>query len=98
MGDPADALRLGADRAETVAFAFDAERGALGPWILTVARNRAIDPNTVPSPLAPLYYVSSRNLVNPAITNWFDNPTDNHGAHWLCRAPSSGAAEGAAAS
>jgi oligopeptide transport system substrate-binding protein len=49
------------------------------------------------APLAPLFYVSSRNLVNPAITNWVDNLTDNHGAHWLCRRPSSDSAVAAAA-
>jgi ABC-type oligopeptide transport system substrate-binding subunit len=50
------------------------------------------------APLAPLYYVSSRNLVDPQIANWINNPGDNHGAHWLCRAPPSGATVGAAAS
>jgi oligopeptide transport system substrate-binding protein len=49
------------------------------------------------APIAPLFYVSSRNLVNPAITNWFDNPTDQHPAHLLCRRPSSVGAVGAAA-
>ena len=50
------------------------------------------------APLAPLYFVSSRNLVDPAITNWVDNPTDNHPVHRLCRAPPSSASVGAAAS
>jgi oligopeptide transport system substrate-binding protein len=49
------------------------------------------------APIAPLFYVSSRNLVNPAITNWFDNPGDLHPAHWLCRRPSAAGAVGAAA-
>jgi oligopeptide transport system substrate-binding protein len=38
-------------------------------------------------PNAPLYFVSSRNLVSPAITGWTDNPIDAHGVRWLCRAP-----------
>jgi oligopeptide transport system substrate-binding protein len=48
------------------------------------------------APLAPLFYVSSRNLVDPQITNWVNNPTDNHGAHWLCRQPYSDHTVGAA--
>jgi oligopeptide transport system substrate-binding protein len=39
------------------------------------------------APLAPIYFISSRNLVNPAVTGWADNPNDNHPAHWLCRLP-----------
>jgi oligopeptide transport system substrate-binding protein len=49
------------------------------------------------APLAPLFYVSSRNLVDPQITNWINNPGDNHGAHWLCRRPSGDRTVGAAA-
>jgi oligopeptide transport system substrate-binding protein len=49
------------------------------------------------APLAPLYYVSSRNLVDPQITNWINNPGDNHGAHWLCRRSIQSHSVGAAA-
>ncbi|HLY80057.1 MAG TPA: peptide ABC transporter substrate-binding protein [Caulobacteraceae bacterium] len=38
-------------------------------------------------PIAPIYFPASHNLVNPDVTGWMDNPGDNHGAHWLCRAP-----------
>jgi oligopeptide transport system substrate-binding protein len=49
------------------------------------------------APLAPLYFISSRNLVDPQVTRWADNPIDNHGAHWLCRRPSQAQPLGAAA-
>ena len=39
------------------------------------------------APIAPIYFPSSRNLVNPLITGWINNPLDAHGAHWLCRGP-----------
>ena len=48
-------------------------------------------------PNAPIYFVSSRNLVSPAILGWTDNPIDSHGVRWLCRAPPSGAAVAGAA-
>jgi oligopeptide transport system substrate-binding protein len=49
-------------------------------------------------PNAPLYFVSSRNLVNPGIIGWTDNPVDAHGVRWLCRAPLPGASIAATAS
>ena len=39
------------------------------------------------APIAPLYVGSSRNLVSPTLTGWFDNPMDFHPADKLCRAP-----------
>lgn len=36
------------------------------------------------SALIPLYYQSSRNLVNPRITGFVDNPNDYHRARYLC--------------
>ena len=47
-------------------------------------------------PNAPIYFISSRNLVSPAITGWIDNPIDTHGAQWLCRAPGGEGAAGVA--
>jgi oligopeptide transport system substrate-binding protein len=38
-------------------------------------------------PLAPVYFIASRNLVNPAITGWVDNIADQHGTEFLCRPP-----------
>jgi ABC-type oligopeptide transport system substrate-binding subunit len=51
------------------------------------------------APFAPLYYVSSRNLVNPRITGWINNPIDTHASQWLCQLPGrAGAMGGATAS
>ncbi|HEY2709426.1 MAG TPA: peptide ABC transporter substrate-binding protein [Caulobacteraceae bacterium] len=47
------------------------------------------------APLAPIYFPASRNLVNPQITGWLNNPGDAHGVHYLCRGPSAPASEGA---
>jgi hypothetical protein len=47
------------------------------------------------APIAPIYYASSRGLVNPRITGWIDNPTDTHPISRLCEAPSPGASGGA---
>jgi len=48
------------------------------------------------APVTPLFFISSRNLVSPQITGWFDNRVDTHGGQWLCRLPRS-APGGAAA-
>lgn len=34
--------------------------------------------------MAPLYFYTNRNLVNPRITGWVDNPNDYHRARYLC--------------
>jgi len=39
------------------------------------------------APVAPLYFIASHELVNPAITGWVDNPIDTHQVRWLCRNP-----------
>jgi oligopeptide transport system substrate-binding protein len=49
------------------------------------------------APVAPLYFISSRNLVNPQVTAWENNPIDTHPARLLCRLPQ-GREVGAAAS
>ena len=41
------------------------------------------------APIAPLYVGSSRNLVSPTLTGWFNNSMDFHPADKLCRAPAS---------
>jgi oligopeptide transport system substrate-binding protein len=33
---------------------------------------------------APIYFVVNRNLVNPKITGWVDNPQNFHRVRWLC--------------
>jgi oligopeptide transport system substrate-binding protein len=40
------------------------------------------------APFAPVYFISSRNLVDPKISGWIDNPIDTHPISRLCRAPS----------
>lgn len=51
------------------------------------------------APFAPVYYIASRNLVNPHITGWINNPIDTHGSQWLCQLPGRpAAAAGAIAS
>jgi len=43
---------------------FDAERGALGPWVLTVARNRAIDYlRSMNGPMSANFIISSSFFV-----------------------------------
>ncbi|MFI4933308.1 MAG: peptide ABC transporter substrate-binding protein [Caulobacterales bacterium] len=49
-------------------------------------------------PNAPLFYISSRNLVDPKIVGWVDNPIDTHQIRWLCHAPLPTAPVAAAAS
>ena len=53
--------------------AFDAEKGALGPWVLTVARNRAIDYiRSVDGRMAQNTFELEK-LEQPAIFKGFDN-------------------------
>jgi oligopeptide transport system substrate-binding protein len=42
------------------------------------------------APVAPLYFIASRNLVSPVIDGWIDNPNDAHPARQLCRLPQRG--------
>lgn len=35
-------------------------------------------------PIAPILYLAMRNLVNPDITGWVDNPVDIHKLKYLC--------------
>jgi len=42
------------------------------------------------APVAPIYYSSSRALVNPKITGWIGNPLDTHPVNRLCQATLSG--------
>ena len=37
-------------------------------------------------PVAPIYVASARNLVNPDVTGWQENPGDWHLKRYLCRA------------
>jgi oligopeptide transport system substrate-binding protein len=39
------------------------------------------------APFAPIFFISSRNLVSPKVTGWLDNTSDNHPVDMLCRAP-----------
>jgi oligopeptide transport system substrate-binding protein len=36
------------------------------------------------APIAPIYTLSSKSLVNPNVTGWVDNPVDTHKARFLC--------------
>jgi oligopeptide transport system substrate-binding protein len=77
----------------------DAALASADPAAYNAHMRRAEQILLADAPLAPLYFISSRNLVHPDITNWVDNPTDNHGVHWLCRRPTPPTANlGAAAS
>ena len=38
------------------------------------------------SPVTPMWYQVSKNLVDPTLTGWGDNAKDNHRSRWLCRA------------
>ena len=49
-------------------------------------------------PFAPVFYVASRNLVNPRVIGWVNNPSDTHQSQWLCQLPGRPAGGGAAAS
>jgi oligopeptide transport system substrate-binding protein len=72
--------------------AYDAElkaaENAINPADSDMHARKAEQILLTDAPLAPIYFPASRNLVNPAITGWINNPLDTHGAHWLCRGPS----------
>lgn len=46
--------------------------------------------------LIPLFFSVNRNLVNPRITGWVDNPPNLHRARWLCVRPPSSTTNAAA--
>lgn len=83
--------------------AFDAELDAASnapdPQVRAAHMRKAEAMLLADMPFAPIYYVASRNLVNPSITGWINNPIDNHGSQWLCQLPGrAAAANGASAS
>jgi oligopeptide transport system substrate-binding protein len=82
--------------------AYDAELDAASEAVDPAARathmRKAESILLTDMPFAPIYYVSSRNLVNPQITGWINNPFDSHRSLWLCRLPGAPATVGAAAS
>lgn len=49
-------------------------------------------------PFAPIYFISSRNLVTPRLTGWMNNPTDTHPSQWLCKLPARTVSMGATSS
>jgi len=48
--------------------------------LILKAEKIAIDDNAV----APVYFYTSRNLVNPRVTGWVNNATDTHPGRYLC--------------
>ena len=82
--------------------AYDAELDAAGSSIDPAQRSahmrKAEAILLADMPFAPLYFISSRNLVNPRLTGWVNNPIDTHGSQWLCQLPGRPGAEGASAS
>jgi oligopeptide transport system substrate-binding protein len=78
--------------------ALDAAVAAVDPAVKAAHMRQAEGILLADAPLAPLFFVSSRNLVNPVITGWIDNPADGHRAHWLCRRPDAAPVVAAAAS
>jgi oligopeptide transport system substrate-binding protein len=71
---------------------------AVDPAVRTQHMQRAEAILLADAPLAPLYFVASRNLVNPQVVGWINNPIDTHVARSLCRTPAPAAAAGGAAS
>jgi len=82
--------------------AFDAELDAASNAVDPAARaehmRRAETILLADAPFAPVFYIASRNLVNPRLTGWVNNLTDTHGSQWLCQLPGRPAAEGASTS
>jgi oligopeptide transport system substrate-binding protein len=76
----------------------DAAENSPDPAVRTAHMRRAEAILMADMPFAPLYFISSRNLVNPSLTGWVNNPIDTHQSQWLCRLPGRPAAVGASAS
>ena len=76
----------------------DAAMNAVDPAQRTAHMRKAEAILVADMPFAPLYFISSRNLVNPQLTGWVNNPSDAHGSQWLCRLPGRPTTEGASAS
>jgi oligopeptide transport system substrate-binding protein len=76
----------------------DAAESAVDPAVRAANMRKAEAKLLADMPFAPLYFIASRNLVNPQLTGWVNNPIDTHQSQWLCRLPDRPAAEGASAS
>lgn len=76
----------------------DAAVAATDPAVKAAHMRRAETILLADAPVAPIYFISSRNLVAPTVTGWVDNPGDEHRTHWLCRRPGDTGAVAAAAS
>lgn len=74
----------------------DAASEAVDPTERAAHMRRAESIMLADMPVAPVYYVSSRNLVSPQITGWINNPFDTHRSLWLCRLPGGSPGGGAA--
>jgi oligopeptide transport system substrate-binding protein len=76
--------------------AYDAELDAAmsspDPTVRTAHMQKAEAMLLADMPFAPLYYASSRDLVDPHITRWIDNLADSHPISRLCRLPITGGA------
>ncbi|MDJ0922630.1 MAG: peptide ABC transporter substrate-binding protein [Henriciella sp.] len=38
------------------------------------------------APITPMWFLVTKNMVDPAITGWAENAEDNHRSRWMCRA------------
>ena len=38
------------------------------------------------TPITPMWFEVTKNLVDPSLTGWAENAEDNHRSRWLCRA------------
>ena len=54
--------------------------------LILKAEKIAVDENAI----APVYFYTSRNLVNPRVTGWSDNATDTHPGRYLCTTQANG--------
>ena len=46
------------------------------------------------APITPMWFLVTKNMVDPTITGWAENAEDNHRSRWMCRAEASAPAEG----